>query len=369
MESSVFVVFSLLLFKGFVNASVLQNIASNTDHAGDRRDVTIPVRLVGSPNDGEGRVEVFHDGVWGTVCDVLFGVTEAKLVCNMLGYSYGGLVQPQLTYGFGRGPIMVDLDCPWNATELVQCSHTGWSQTPPAVCNHDADVGVACRSTPAEDVPVRLIGGTGPHEGRVQVWHDGQWGTVCNKDWDPRDAAVICRQLGYRHGGEAMMWPARYSFGARPSGPIWLSELSCGGKEPRLGECPGLVWGEDAHQCQTTFMDASVRCYTENIADFQIRLVGGENNRTGRVTIHHGGRWYDVCDDWWGDDDATAVCRTLGFRKGNATYMQFNTGRLNGIGWDMVYCGSGVTDFRHCFHRGWGRHTCYYYEVAGVICE
>ncbi|XP_021364794.1 galectin-3-binding protein-like [Mizuhopecten yessoensis] len=114
------------------------------------RGVAVPVRLADSPRDGEGRVELFHDGVWGTVCDVLFGVAEAKLVCEVLGYSYGGLLQPKMTYGFGRGPIMVDLDCPWDATNLGQCSQTGWSQNPPSVCNHDADVGVACRTSPSE---------------------------------------------------------------------------------------------------------------------------------------------------------------------------------------------------------------------------
>ena len=48
-----------------------------------------------------------------------------------------------------------------------------------------------------EDIQVRLVGGSGPHEGRVQVLHDMMWGTVQNSNLDPRDAAVICNQLGY----------------------------------------------------------------------------------------------------------------------------------------------------------------------------
>lgn len=44
---------------------------------------------------------------------------------------------------------------------------------------------------------VRLIGGTSPSEGRVEVFYSGVWGTVCDSQWDHRDGDVVCRQLGY----------------------------------------------------------------------------------------------------------------------------------------------------------------------------
>uniref|UniRef100_A0A8D0YE78 Macrophage scavenger receptor 1 n=1 Tax=Sus scrofa TaxID=9823 RepID=A0A8D0YE78_PIG len=45
---------------------------------------------------------------------------------------------------------------------------------------------------------VRLVGGSGPHEGRVEIFHDGQWGTVCDDRWELRGGLVICRSLGYQ---------------------------------------------------------------------------------------------------------------------------------------------------------------------------
>ncbi|XP_013376979.1 PREDICTED: macrophage scavenger receptor types I and II isoform X2 [Chinchilla lanigera] len=45
---------------------------------------------------------------------------------------------------------------------------------------------------------VRLVGGSKPHEGRVEVFHEGQWGTICDDHWEIRAGSVICRSLGYK---------------------------------------------------------------------------------------------------------------------------------------------------------------------------
>ena len=44
---------------------------------------------------------------------------------------------------------------------------------------------------------VRLSGGLGPWEGRVEVKQDQQWKAVCDHGWDPENAQVVCRQLNY----------------------------------------------------------------------------------------------------------------------------------------------------------------------------
>lgn len=43
---------------------------------------------------------------------------------------------------------------------------------------------------------VRLIGAE--NLGRVEVFYDDQWGTICDDNWDNAEASVVCKMLGYR---------------------------------------------------------------------------------------------------------------------------------------------------------------------------
>ena len=107
-------------------------------------------------------------------------------------------------------------------------------------------------------ISVRLVGGRNISEGRVEVNHNGTWGTVCDDAWDMNDANVVCRQLGFESALEAI---SNAYFGPGDSTqPIFMDDVSCYGSESKLSECPYSGWG--THNC-AHYEDAGVRCYCE----------------------------------------------------------------------------------------------------------
>ena len=52
------------------------------------------------------------------------------------------------------------------------------------------------------DNDIRLIGGSYPWEGRVEIYSSGTWGTITDSDWTNDDAQVVCHKMGYFKPGE-----------------------------------------------------------------------------------------------------------------------------------------------------------------------
>ena len=72
----------------------------------------------------------------------------------------------------------------------------------------------------------------------MELFLNGNWGTVCDDYWDIKDARVVCRQLGFP---DAVSAPHSARFG-RGSGNIWLDGVACSGSESlRASLCKILI--------------------------------------------------------------------------------------------------------------------------------
>ncbi|KAI8511499.1 hypothetical protein Bbelb_105990 [Branchiostoma belcheri] len=92
-------------------------------------------------------------------------------------------------------------------------------------------------SAPIPDYQIRLVGGTS--FGRVEVFYNGQWGSVCDDNFGKEDADVVCRELGFP--GSLQFYPDAYF--EPGEGPIWLDEVTCVGTESSLQYCANAGWG------------------------------------------------------------------------------------------------------------------------------
>ena len=138
--STLFVV-SKLHIQHKLQAVILCCTDADTGNADD-----LTIRLVNGDAPSEGRVEVFYGGQWGTICDDLFDVNDANVICRQLGYM-GGTPASFRTFGEGSTsqPIWLDnLACVSDEGNISSCPNI-LDSIGDHNCVHFEDVGVHCQ--------------------------------------------------------------------------------------------------------------------------------------------------------------------------------------------------------------------------------
>ncbi|XP_004639582.1 galectin-3-binding protein [Octodon degus] len=114
------------------------------------------MRLVNGTTANEGRVEIFYGGQWGTVCDNLWDLADANVVCRALGFENATEALGGAAFGPGTGPVMLDeVQCMGTEPSLASCRSLGWMKS---YCNHDKDAGVVCTNVTKSKYMLDLSG-------------------------------------------------------------------------------------------------------------------------------------------------------------------------------------------------------------------
>uniref|UniRef100_A0AAZ1Y0C4 SRCR domain-containing protein n=1 Tax=Oreochromis aureus TaxID=47969 RepID=A0AAZ1Y0C4_OREAU len=278
------------------------------------------IRLAGSTRCS-GRVEVYHNNSWGTVCDDGWDLNDAEVVCRELNCGSALKVPTSAHFGAGTGKIWLDhVTCSGNESSLTECQHSGFGSN---TCERGQDAAVIC-------------------SGERDV---GSSNEFCDDGWGLNDAEVVCRQLNC---GSALEAPRSAHFGAG-TGQIWLDHVTCSGNESSLTDNFHIFWLIDL-----------------------IRLAGlaGSTRCSGRVEVHHNNSWGTVCDDGWDLNDAEVVCRELNCGSALKVPTSAHFGAGTGKIWlDHVTCSGNESSLTECQHSGFGSNTCERGQDAAVICS
>ncbi|DAA28861.1 TPA: antigen WC1.1 precursor, partial [Bos taurus] len=257
----------------------------------------LELRLKDGVHRCEGRVEVKHQGEWGTVDGYRWTLKDASVVCRQLGCGAAIGFPGGAYFGPGLGPIwLLYTSCEGTESTVSDCEHSNIKDYRNDGYNHGRDAGVVCSGF------VRLAGGDGPCSGRVEVHSGEAWIPVSDGNFTLATAQIICAELGC---GKAVSVLGHELF-RESSAQVWAEEFRCEGEEPELWVCPRVPCpGGTCHHSGS----AQVVCSAYS----EVRLMtNGSSQCEGQVEMNISGQWRALCASHWSLANANVICRQLG---------------------------------------------------------
>ncbi|XP_058890118.1 lysyl oxidase homolog 3A-like isoform X5 [Acipenser ruthenus] len=194
-----------------------QSFSQQTTSPPPQQKNKLKFRLAGYPRKhNEGRIEVFYNEEWGTICDDDFSTENAHVLCRHLGFISATGWTHSSKYGKGAGKIWLDnVQCSGSEKSIADCRSRGWGNSD---CTHDEDAGVICKDERlpgfmesnvieqveerVEEIRLRPLGASAKKrlpitEGIVEVKYKGSWAQICDDGWTPKNSRVICGMFGF----------------------------------------------------------------------------------------------------------------------------------------------------------------------------
>ncbi|XP_028293909.1 lysyl oxidase homolog 3B isoform X2 [Gouania willdenowi] len=394
----------VLLFPCCLTQTTASNTTSATPTSSPQpRTDRLKVRLTGFPRKhNEGRVELFHKGEWGTICDDDFSIVNAHVLCRQLGFVEATGWTHSAKYGKGSGKIWLDnVLCSGSEKSIEQCKSRGWGNSD---CTHDEDAGVVCKDeripgfvdsnvidahvdeNKIEEVRLQPVVVAAKKklpitEGVVEVKYKDGWAQVCDLGWTIKNTRVLCGMLGFPH--ERKVNKNFYKlFLERQKSYFHVHSVACTGTEVHLAACPLEFSKPNSTSTCVGGSPAVISCmpgplFMQNSSlkkklkiSTNVRLKGGARLGEGRVEVLKDSEWGTVCDDRWNLPSASVVCRELGFGSAKEAF----TGARMGQGMGPIYmnevkCVGHEKSIWSCPFRNITSEDCQHMEDAAVRCN
>ncbi|CAM5078797.1 unnamed protein product, partial [Natator depressus] len=225
--------------------SQMNQTCSHANDAGATCSWHTGFRLVNGSTACSGRVEIQVLGAWGTLCDSRWDLPDANVLCYQLDCGFAVSAPGGGYFGKGTGSVWTDtFHCKGTETHLGHCSVTALGASP---CSHDNDAGVVC----SEFTDLRLVSDS-DCAGRLEVFYNGTWGSVCSNQMTGVTATIVCKQLNCGEGGY-IAEGSEYG-----KGPTWLDHVICSKQHSSLWQCPSEPWNPKS--CDNRAEETQISC-------------------------------------------------------------------------------------------------------------
>uniref|UniRef100_A0A1X7U8B7 SRCR domain-containing protein n=1 Tax=Amphimedon queenslandica TaxID=400682 RepID=A0A1X7U8B7_AMPQE len=233
-----------------------------TAHCQNRGTVRLVRNEFFSPFYTAGIVQIYYftstssANRWGNICDDIsfvtsWGIMELQPMVELVAHQGKAVViTDNGLYVYGtdfNATLLDDVSCSSsNYLTLQQCTLTTFISSTCSLDSYDAYV--VCYTTRIWNNPysgqIHLVGGNYSSYGRLEVYCNGQWGTVCDDTFGSTDARVACRQLGY---SDYSTYTGNLA--GSSSQPIWLDSVYCSSSYSCLATCESCPSSE-YHNCR-----------------------------------------------------------------------------------------------------------------------